>query len=527
MPAEAELDDLILVVAPTGRDAVLACEVLANAGLHAAKCTDLGASSERIREGAGALLLTEEAIDEDGLRHLLETLDAQGAWSDFPIVIFVDSQTPNDLAPEPMAVLRRHGNVMLLERPMRIATLVTTMQTALRGRRRQYEVRDLLAQLERGVRQRDEFLAMLAHELRNPLAAISTAVYLMNELAPPTQQTAPMMTVLDRQTRQLSRLIDDLLDVSRVTSGKVLLKIQPVNLQEVLQRSLQAVQAANAGKGPAICLDLYSEPIVVEGDPVRLEQIVSNLLGNATKYTPEDGRVDVTLALAGPEAIVRFRDNGLGITSENLSRIFELFQQSDRGIDRAQGGLGIGLTVVRQLAEMHGGSVEAHSDGAGKGSEFVLRLPVSAMEPQAVRHSRDVANNALSLRILLVEDNDDVRAALEIMLARKGHTVVTAADGLTAIDKARDHLPEVALIDIGLPGMDGYQVASELRNRQETQPFLIAVTGYGQPNDRQLAFEAGFDLHLTKPLEWERLEEALTQVRKREPSPSVPSPTIV
>lgn len=521
LPCDDQLDVRILVAAPTGRDGQLAARVLKNAGLLAHCCPDLIELTGEARRGAGALLLTEEGLNVEGLNRLIELLDDQPPWSDLPIAIFTGGGLTTAHA-EPLEALRQRGNVTLLERPIRVATLVSTMQAALRGRRRQYEVRDLLAQLENGVRQRDEFLAMLAHELRNPLAAISSATRLLHEMAPPTAQVQPIYSVLDRQTRQMTRLIDDLLDVSRVTSGKIVLKKQTVNVVDIARRSLQAVQAAIDQRQHVVTLSLPREPVMVEGDPVRLEQVFTNLLTNAVKYTPEAGIIEISVGRVDDEAVLSVRDNGLGITPENLPHIFGLFQQAERALDRAQGGLGVGLTVVASLVEMHGGTVGAHSDGLGHGSEFTVRLPCSA-SPAPVAAPLISHPVVRSLRILLVEDNPDVRTVLEICLARKGHVVEVAPDGPTAMEKAMTLAPEIALIDIGLPGIDGYQVAQSLRDQITSPLYLVALTGYGQPGDRSRALEAGFDLHLTKPLDLDQLDDVLSRVNGHGPA-AVPQP---
>lgn len=499
----------ILILAPTGRDAVLASAVFQDAGLAAQVCSDFEELCGQVESGAGMVLLTQETLAAPSLSDFSELLKQQPPWSDLPIMVLssdsIDSQADRKI----LQMLRPLGNITLLERPLKVMTLISIAQTALRARRRQYEVRDLLQQMQLGVRQRDEFLAMLAHELRNPLAAVSSAGYLLNEMLAPDHELAPVRDVINRQTHHLTRLVDDLLDVSRITSGKVSLQEQYVDLNEVARHARQMVQAAADEHRHSLTLNHGNEPIVVRGDPARLEQVLTNLLYNAIKYTPDGGEIEVRVEAVMGQAVLRVRDSGIGIAPDKLEAVFDLFSQSERALDRSQGGLGIGLTVVRRLVNMHGGTVEAHSEGVGRGSEFVVRLPLCAVPGETVQADDEESANYGERHVLIVEDNTDARNALRFLLHHWGHRVDIATDGAAGINIALQERPEVALIDIGLPGINGYEVAQQLRQRLGEEIYLVALTGYGQPDDQRRALEAGFDLHLVKPVDLNRLRSTI------------------
>ncbi len=495
-PASDALQSRVLVLAPAGRDAALACRTLSEAGIPAEAVTSVAGLCDRISKGPGALLLTEEVFDPKSVDALTAALAGQPPWSDLPVLVFSSGGgTSGDYA---IAGRRRLGalaNVILLDRPTRRVALLSAVFAALRARRRQYEVRDLLLELERGVRDRDHFLAMLGHELRNPLGAILASVQLMGRRS---DGFGGGREVILRQTRLLSRLVDDLLDVSRVTSGKIVLERSRVDLGELVARSVSSHASQAAEGGVAVSLTA-EESLLVEGDHVRLEQVVHNLLTNALKYTPSGGRVSIRLSRRGEQAEIRIEDTGVGIDPQILPEVFDLFTQADDTLDRAHGGLGIGLTLVRSLVELHGGTVRAESPGRGCGSSFVVTLPAAASRA-GLRHAAEPMPSVDSRRILLVEDNLDVRVSLQALLEDAGHSVTSAGDGLEGIERGIADRPDVALVDIGLPGLDGYGVARRLRDRLGGAVYLIALTGYGLPEDRRRALESGFDAHLTKPV---------------------------
>jgi signal transduction histidine kinase/ActR/RegA family two-component response regulator len=510
-------DELVLVLAPTGRDGPLACNVLHDrAGLTTLTCPDVVDLCRQIGRGAGAVIVAEEAIDVWSARRLIDTLASQLPWSDLPVIILASSQEEmsNGVNGVPLAVLRQRGNVTVLDRPLRIVTLVTTVQAALRARRRQYEVRDLLAETRNAVRQRDQFLAMLGHELRNPLATISNAMSVLDAASPPDGLLEnEQRDIIRRQTDHLARLVDDLLDVSRITSGKIALQRRPTDLCELAHRAAKAIDGAARKQRHEVIVLTHCDPVYIDADPVRMEQVVNNLLTNAIKYTPAGGQITVTVHPEDGHASLHVRDNGMGITPELLPRVFELFTQAECALDRSQGGLGIGLTLVRALVEMHDGHVTVTSDGPGRGSEFVITFPCVEAPPLAARLPKPVqptAADGKGRRILVIEDQADARRALQRLLQIWGHHVDVAEDGVRGVDAAMSAPPEIALVDVGLPGLDGYEVARRIRTAMGKSIRLIALTGYGQPEDRERAFDAGFDMHLVKPVDRDQLAAALS-----------------
>lgn len=500
-------EERVLVLAPTGRDAVLTQDLLRQAGLGCDICPDMGRLCAELRQGAGALVLAEEALDAPSSKALLDELENQAPWSDPPLVVLT-GQDATELTHRMARGLGRRTSVTLLERPVQSLTMVSAVQSALRARRRQYQVRDLVTQLETGVRDRDRFLAMLSHELRNPLATILGALAISDEGTNGAGFEREQRQIVARQARHLARLIDDLLDVSRVTAGKIVLEQKVVDLKEVAHRSLQAVQSAASARGHEVSVTTCPEAACVSGDSTRLEQVLTNLLTNAIKYTPPGGHIRLTIRTAKDQAVVSIRDDGIGIAQDCLQRVFEPFMQVDHSLDRAQGGLGLGLSLVRRLVEMHGGAVSATSAGLDKGSEFMVRLPrVAAPASAPAREPERPAT--VGRRVLLVEDGADTRRVMERLLHIWGHTVETAQDGPEGVRKAVELHPEIAVVDIGLPGIDGYEVARRIRSQCHDRIYLIALTGYGQTEDRERTAAAGFDLHLVKPVEPAVLQQAL------------------
>ncbi|MFN3652153.1 MAG: ATP-binding protein [Armatimonadota bacterium] len=500
--------------------------MLREAKISSCVCASAEALCEEMRKGAGVAILAEEALHPEPVRCVVEELSRQPPWSDLPLVVFTrhgDSIEPilNRLGPL--------GNVVVLERPVRISTLVSAVRTALRARRRQYEVRDLLNQLEDADRRKDEFLAMLGHELRNPLSAIWNALKVLETVGGRDRAAVRQRAIIERQARHLGRLVDDLLDVSRVTKGKIVLQKQTVDLRTVAERCVQAHAQAAEAQRQQLELSLDEAPVLVHGDPVRLEQIVSNLLNNAIKYTRRPGVIRVSVRAEGSSALLSVADQGIGIPPDQLPHIFELFTQVERSLDRSQGGLGLGLPLVRSLAQLHGGSVEARSEGSDRGSEFIVRLPLSeatVLPPDRAQPAPNGTSPALPAsgrcRVLLVEDNPDGRETLRDLLELWGYEVRLAEDGEEGLRMALADPPDIALLDIGLPKLDGYHLARELARRLDgTRPRMIAMTGYGQPEDRRRALSSGFDDHLVKPVDPDELRRVLEQL----PRSSLPDST--
>jgi signal transduction histidine kinase/DNA-binding response OmpR family regulator len=370
--------------------------------------------------------------------------------------------------------------------------------------------RRLYLEIEDRDRRKDEFLAMLAHELRNPLGAISNAVAVLERIGSRDGDSTKLRGVIGRQTKHLARLVDDLLDVARVTTGRIVVERQPIAFAELVERALQATTAV--GKTANHHISWSGEPVWVMGDSLRLEQIVANLVDNALRYTPRGGKISVEVGIESAEAVLRVRDSGQGIPAALLPRIFDLFVRGAGSHERSTGGLGLGLTLVRRLVELQGGTVQAQSAGPGLGSEFIVRLPAGEIPPMA---EALVAPRSLrSTRILIVEDNDDARESLRVMLELDGHDVMTAATGEDGLDRALAHGPTIALVDLGLPGLDGFEVARRLRAvPQGADMHLVAITGYGQPMDRARTRAAGFDAHLVKPVDPRVLLDELEALR--------------
>jgi len=351
----------------------------------------------------------------------------------------------------------------------------------------------------------EEFLAMLAHEVRNPLAPIANAVAVLNGISSNEPLLHWVHDVIRRQVAQLTRLVDELLDASRVTTGKVTLNRRPVSITRIVDQAIDAGRPFIDHRNQALTVALPAEPVYVEGDLTRLAQVIGNLLHNAARYTQEGGSIALTAAVQGESVVVRVTDNGNGISAATLPRIFDLFAHGGSSPNSSPGGLGIGLTIARSIAELHGGKLEAHSDGIGCGSEFTLTLPVAQEPPPdalRTRYLADAAANKARYRITLIDDDADSNAALGMLLQRAGHDVTAALNGLAGLELVRQHRPDIVLCDIGLAGMDGYAVASRLRELAiQPRPTAIAITGYGQPEDRARALAAGFDHHLVKPVD--------------------------
>jgi signal transduction histidine kinase len=418
---------------------------------------------------------------------------------------------------EPMDELRqlavgmgsREGARMLETDVREIQDVAAALADSERERQRaEAEREDLLrseqaarAVAERANRAKDEFLAMLGHELRNPLGAISNAAALLSDGRLSEDRRGQAGEIIARQTKHLTRLTDDLLDAGRAVMGKIVLQRHPVDLAACARQTLAALRSSSRTQRHRVAEDL--EPVWIDADAIRIDQVVGNLVVNAVKYSPPGSQIRVSVRREGNEAVLRVADEGIGIPPELAPRVFDLFVQGDRDLDRAQGGLGIGLTLVRRLAEMHGGSATLKSDGDDRGSEFVVRIP--AIEAPALKASHD-ARPGQGIRardILVVEDNADARETLRVILEMHGHRVHVESDGESGLATALREKPDVMLVDVGLPRMDGYEVARRVRAADgwPHRPLLVAITGYGQESDRRLALEAGFDAHVAKPAE--------------------------
>jgi PAS domain S-box-containing protein len=519
-PALTDARDDILALEPTNRPVVLVVED--NPDMNHFVCSSL-ASDYRVIAAF------------DGREGLEKAIKFQ------PATIVSDIMMPNMSGAEMVAEIRKHSElkstpILLLsakaDEDLRINLLDAFVQDFIvkpfSERELIVRVRNLVAQViarqeighlrdsaETANRAKDEFLAMLGHELRNPLSPIVTALQLMKLQGPERSERA--RTVIERQVNHLIRLVDDLLDVSRIAPGKVALKKELLEIAEVVAKGIEMVSPLLEQRSHKLIVDVPRHGLLVEGDPTRLGQVVSNLLTNAAKYTPAEGEIGIRSHLVEGEVLLIVTDTGIGIAPEVLPHIFDLFVQERQAIDRSQGGLGLGLTIVRNLVSGHGGSISARSQGIGYGSEFTVRLP--AVMPS--RESTDtsggfysaaysVDTSANGVRILVIDDNQDGAEILTLSLAAKGFQTRAANDALSAIKIAGEFLPTIAVVDIGLPVMDGYELASHLRNVQGLSSLrLIALTGYGQESDRRKSREAGFEHHLVKPVDIEALEKAI------------------
>ena len=361
--------------------------------------------------------------------------------------------------------------------------------------------------LHEASRRKDEFLAILSHELRNPLSPIRMAVTLLNSRSSPDPEMQDLRDTIDRQTKQLTRLLDDLLDVSRITSGKITLVKERIDLRSAVSSAVESVRPQMDSRNHELKVNTPAEPLLVEGDLARLAQIFANLLSNAAKYSEEGTTITVTLERSDTEAIFRVADEGIGISPDQISRIFEMFAQVDQSLERGQGGLGVGLSLAKKLVELHGGQIEAKSEGLGKGSEFVVRLPALIAPQETLQESPpETARSAqVRRRVLVADDNVDSAAMLTAVLHSAGHEVRTTYDGLTTLEAVAAFRPDVAILDIGMPRLNGYEVARRIRTYLDPRVVLIAVTGWGQQEDKRLAIEAGFNHHLTKPVDIDAL----------------------
>ncbi len=503
------LEERVLLLPPTKRDGAAAARLFEAAGILLTTCESMAGLCCELERGAAVAVAPEEAILNDHERCLARFLKEQPSWSDFPLVVLASPRST--LAAE--RELELIGPMTLVRRPVEIRSLLSTILAGIRDRRRQYARREDFVELERQAavlrendRHKDEFLAMLAHELRNPLAAVNNAVSVLKRSAD-HESRKWASEIVERQVKQLVRLIDDLLDISRITSGKIRLRKEFVDAGVILDQAIESARPLIEERGHTLSVSIERGRLWLHADAARVEQIFVNLLTNAAKYTESEGRIGTIARAEGDWAVISVRDNGTGIPPERLPEMFQLFTQGERTLARSEGGLGIGLTIVQKLTEMHGGSVVARSEGTDRGSEFIVTLPLTRKPVEAgpgARTGDPVAGRAS--RILVVDDHVDTARGMVQILELLGNDVVVAHDGRTAIETARRFAPDFVLLDIGLPELDGYQVAAALRDDKDLQnAVIIAVSGYGQEEDRRRSLSAGFDHHLVKPVDFETL----------------------
>jgi signal transduction histidine kinase/CheY-like chemotaxis protein len=513
-------DERVLLIAPTRRDGEVTRHALAGAGMPCTVCASLPELGRELGRGVGAVMLTDQVLADLELPVMLAALQRQPSWSSVPIVMLCRDRDQSSVA----ALRGFERNVTLLDRPASLRTMLSAVQAALRGRRWQYQIRDqIVGQLnaEEALRQadqrKDQFLATLAHDLRNPLAPIRTGLQLLKIASGGQADAARLFDVMERQLRQLVKLIDELLDVSRIATGKVVLQRERVDMRSVIVHAVESAQPALDAAGHVLRVELPERELTVVGDPSRLSQAVGNLLNNAAKYTPNGGAITVGVDQVGGEVVVTVSDTGMGIPQAMLDRVFDLFAQVDRTLDRAQGGLGIGLSLVRSLIGLHGGSVTARSEGADQGSSFEIRLPAVSTAPSNDDEGRVETYDAAAperrrLRVMVIDDNVDAADTLALLLGIRGHAVRVEYSAKAALDVADAFLPEAIFCDLGMPGMGGHAFAARLRqDRRFASTVLVAVTGWGAEEDQRRSRAAGFDHHLTKPVSAESVDAILSR----------------
>jgi signal transduction histidine kinase/CheY-like chemotaxis protein len=505
------VDERIVVLAPSAHDGPVTVSILVSAGFDCALVRDVEELCDVMRAGAAVVVVAQEALAREATQRFGDVLAHQEPWSDLPIIVFTGRGQGGTHAN--VAALAASGNVTLLERPVETITLVSAVRAGLRARRRQYAARRLLAELRDADRRKSEFLAVLSHELRNPLAPIRNSIYLLEHTAPGSGAAAHAKEVMRRQIEHLTRLVDDLLDVTRISVGKIELHRGRVDLRETVRKTTDDLHSMFTGAAVKLRVEYVTVgPVWIDADSTRIAQVLGNLLHNAVKFTPSGGTVSVQVGARDGRAELSVRDDGAGMDPTTIDDMFAPFAQAAQTLARTTGGLGLGLALVKGLVELHGGTVRARSDGIGHGAEFLVTLPLVESVPEArgaqPRETRTVKPRA----ILLIEDNVDGAQSLAEVLALYGHHVRVARDGRTGIELARELRPDVILCDIGLPDLDGYEVARAVRSEEALRATrLVALSGYVQPEDRQRAREAGFDSHLPKPADLEQLMDVLAK----------------
>lgn len=502
-----------LVLAPTRRDAGVTSRLLGEVGISCIPCETEQALLTEIGIGAGLVVLTDDLARRGvPLFRLQLVLEQQPDWSELPLIALARSDPKN------LAMLHALPGVVLLERPVHTRTLISAAQAALRARRRQYQMRGQFEQirrsnreLEQTARAKDEFLATLSHELRNPLNALSSASALLRHESDRPEAAKLAREIVARQTGQMSRLLDDLLDISRITRQRLEIRKARTDVANIVTAAVESVQPLIEAHSHRLRVTLPESQVMLDADPIRISQVIANLLTNASKYMDPGGMITLSATVDVDELVVAVRDEGIGIPPEALCTIFDMFSQLRPALERAEGGLGIGLALAKGIVQLHGGLIMARSDGIGRGSEFVFRLPLGTSAVVPAPAERQPRSRSVARDILVVDDNVDGLEAIAELLRVSGHSVRVARNGQEALALLGAKAPEVMLLDIGMPGMNGYEVAQRVRAQSHSPPIrLIAVTGWGQPGDKRRAEEAGFDHHLTKPIEFQQLQAMLS-----------------
>ena len=517
--AADRLRQRVLLIVSTVRDAQITRDLLGRHDIDVEVCMDADTLEAEMQRGVGAVMIAEEMLGRGSAQAVLaHALERQPHWSDLPVLVLSIGGADSLEIGDAIAML---GNVIVLERPLRVAALLSSVRAALRARHRQYEIENHLRQLERArdaeassARRKDEFLAMLAHELRNPLAPIRNALYLLSKDDSDRERRVTMRAMMLRQVEHMVRLVDDLLDASRLSRGMITLHREPVDLCSALRAAIDLSHPlVDAGRYD-LQVQLPDAPLPIDADPVRIAQVFGNLINNAAKYGHPGGRIAVTARRELGTAVVVIEDDGEGIEPALLPYVFELFVQGGRSGDSANQGLGIGLALVRSLVRLHGGNVSAESDGAGHGSRFIVTLPLSENVPVEAQPAAPRLGSREGLRVLVVDDNVDAATSLAMVLETLSAKPAIAHDGPSALALIDSVQPHVVLLDIGMRGMDGYDLARAIRSLpQHADVLLIAVSGWSQTTDLLRSREAGIDHHLAKPVDIAQLMGLLRQMR--------------
>jgi signal transduction histidine kinase/ActR/RegA family two-component response regulator len=531
-PAGDSLATRVLVLAPTAKDAEVTASLLTRAGIAVTICESAARLIDEISLGAGAVLMTEEALGAKGADELVRVLKQQSAWYKIPLVILMHEHSARTGA------VRALENVTLLERPAAMRTVISSVQAALRERHRQYQIRDQFqeierllaseqaarAEVERASRAKDEFLAIISHELRTPLSAILLWTRMLQSGMLKTGDLDEAVAGIARSAEAQRQLIGDLLDMARMMTGKLRLDLRGADLGDVVRAAVDAIRPTASLKDVVLRTSIAGDIGTVRCDPERIQQVVWNLLSNALKFTRSRGHVDVTLAADGERAVITVKDDGQGIPAEFLPHVFDRFRQADGSITRHHGGLGLGLAIVRQLVELHGGTVRAQSEGEDRGATFVVELPrvaeeVAVNENANGRRQRYDDRPLSGLDVLLVEDEPETRRALSAVLESSGATVNAVANAAAAYERVRAGSPDVFISDIGLPGEDGYSLMRRIGDlsAERGTPRLpaMALTAYARSEDRDRALAAGFQAYAAKPIEPEDLVRAVATLGGR------------
>jgi signal transduction histidine kinase len=540
-PATSSQESTVLILAPRGRDAAVVTQVLGSLAANLRVCTDLNDLARRLGDEVAAAVVTEETLAGEGWEVLRTWVANQPSWSDFSFVVLATKQVGRRSV-EAAAMLAGLGNEVLLERPLNVDTLVSAVNSALRSRRRQFEAREQLQQYEAiglenhrlyeaerqaradaeaANRAKDEFLATLSHELRTPLSAILGWTYVLQQRRAELGDMARGIDTIERNARSQARLIEDLLDMSRIVAGKINLDLQTVVPAQLLEQVTASLLPAAQAKGITIATELAPAMVPIVADAQRLLQVFRNLVTNAIKFTPDGGTVRVVAEANDDLMEFTVADNGIGIAAAFLPHVFERFRQADSSTTRSQAGLGLGLAIVKRLVELHGGTVAARSSGAGEGASFTVSLPMAlSASPQAPRVEATEAGHRVEesplqdVKVLLVEDDPDGREVVDQLLRDNGAQVVPVESAAGAMDALRGGLFDVVLSDIGMPDVDGIELLKQIRRSGNLIP-AVALTAFARPEDMRRVLDSGYATHLSKPVEPPALIAAIVEVVRR------------